>query len=57
MGRRRRSRSATRAALLASTAIIALLSACQSSGSGTSAPAGVSAASSGDVMPMGGYAW
>ncbi len=54
----RRSPSAKRAALLASTAIIALLSACQSSGSGAGASPTAPATSSSDVLiHMGGYSW
>jgi hypothetical protein len=53
---KRRSRKARRAALFASTAIIALLSACQGPGSG--ATSNTPAASSDDYpRPMGGYAW
>ncbi len=51
----RRSRTAKRAALLASTAVIALLSACQGSG-GNAVPSATApaAVSSGDKTPAGG---
>jgi len=61
MERTPQSRMTKRAALLASTAIIALLSACQSSGDGPSTMPATS--SSGGTAPtyhyggMGGYGW